>query len=276
MILKWLKKLLSFQFFGKIIGSEIVSTVFYIGYLPEWSRHWSAFASIIFSIVLIHNIVGLDGDHLLMSYVLFLQAIYGFLLANIMVPIFRKVYPFSKNENVVIDSFIAQALFFSLSVPAIIHIGTHVDNITNHLCKVVFICNPFVLKIMFVFLTLLGPYFILRFFDIMEFWPTNKMFLYAEFSINRIIAGIIPVLYALVFLYIFAFLFFDLTVLQVIAFYKVVFYKFYLHSIFIFFILKKTFTIKNLYILCKKLGIISLMDHYGIINAKHYDIRYLG
>ena len=242
MTFRWLKTIFSFQFFGKMIGSALFSTVSY-------------------------------SD---ISYVLLLQAIYGFLLANIMVPIFRKTYIFSKNENIVIDSFIAQALFLGLSVPAIAHIAIHIDYMTNHLCQVVFICNPFALKMLFTILTLLGPYFILRFFDVMEFWPTNKMFLYAELSINRMIAGIIPVLYAVLFIYIFAFLFFDLTLVQVIQFYKVVFHNIYLHSIFVFLVLKKTFTAKNLYIICKKIGIIKAMDHYGLINAKHYDAQYLG
>jgi hypothetical protein len=276
MVWNWLKKIFSFQFFGKIVGSAPISTVGYIGYLPEWSRHWSAFASIIFSLVLIYNTAGFDGSHGAMSYYLLLQGIYGFLLANTMVPIFRKAYPFSKNENIVIDSFVAQALFLGLSVPAIVHIAIHVDAITSHLCQVVFICNPFVIKVLFTLLTLLGPYFVLRFFDIMEFWPTNKMFLYAELSINRILAGIIPVLYAVFFIYIFAFLFFDLTLFQVLQFYKAVFHNIYLHFLFVFAVLAKTFTMKNLYLLCKKLGIIHVMDHYGLINMKHYDMKYLG
>ncbi len=273
---KWLKKIFSFQFFGTIVGSAPISTVFYIGYLPEWGRHWSALFSVIFSIILIYNTCGFENSYLAMSYILLLQSIYGFLLANLMVPIFRKSHPFAKNESIVIDSFIAQSFFFAMSVPAIVHIASIIDGITSHLCQVVFICNPFVLKVLFTILTLLGPYFILRFFDVMEFWPTSRMFLYTELSINRIIAGIIPALYSLLFLYLFAFLFFDLTLVQVLDFYKVVFHHTYTHLMLIFLVLKKTFTFKNLYILCKKIGIIGAMDHYGLINAKHYDMKYLG
>ncbi len=271
-----LKKIFSFEFFGKIVGSAPITTVLYIGYLPEWGRHWSAFASIIFSIILIYNTCGFEGSYIDMSYILMLQFIYGFFIANIMVPIFRKTHPFSKNENIVVDAFVAQSLLLSLTVPAIVYVNIGINSFASKMCSLFFNCPEFTTKFFIVFFTLLGPYFILRFFDLMEFWPTNRMFLYAELSINRIIAGIIPAIYAIVFIYIVAFLFFDLTLVSVIDFYGVIFSKTAIHLFLIYLVFKKIFTTKNLYILCKKIGIIKALDYYGLINAEHYDMKYLG
>lgn len=275
MSFEWLKKIFSFQFFGMIVGSAPISTVFYIGYLPEWSRHWSAFSAVIFSLIVLYNSCGFDASYYDMSYVLFLEFLYGFLLANLMVPIFRKAYQFSKNDNIVVDAFLAQVLLLAMCVPAIVHINIHVLDAVAFLCKMFFTCNAFFTKFFITVLTLLSPYFILRFFDIMEFWPTNKMFLYSELSFNRIIAGLIPVIYAVIFIYVTAFLFFDLTLVEVINFYKVVFSRVCKHIVLVLALLRNTITVKNFYILCKKLGLVGLLDSYGLINMKHYDIKYL-
>jgi hypothetical protein len=243
--------------------------------LPEWSRHWSAFLSVIISLIIIYNFSDQKFSEIDVSYILLLEFLYIYLLANIMVPIFRKVYKFSRVENIVIDAFLAQILVLAMCVPAIFYINNGVNSFMFGVCKSFLTCSPFIFELLVLFVTLVIPYFILRFFDILEFWPTNQMLLYAELSFNRIIAGIIPALYSIIFIYLVSFLFFDLTLVQVIDFYAIVFKKTYLHYLGVFILLGKFLNWQNFYILMRKVGIISLLDKYGFINMKHYDIKYL-
>ena len=270
-----LKKIFSLETFGKLLGSNLIATVFFIGYLPEWSRHWSAFLSVIISLIIVYNVSEEQFNEIDISYILLLEFIYIYLLANLMVPIFRKVYKFSKTENITIDAFLAQILVLGMCVPAIFYINKGVILFMSNVCRSFLNCSSFVFEFLVLFVTLIVPYFILRFFDILEFWPTNQMFLYAELSFNRIIAGIIPALYAIIFIYLASFLFFDLTLVKVIDFYSIVFKKIYLHSIFVFFIINKVFNWKAFYVFMKKIGVISFLDKLGLINIKHYDIKYL-
>ena len=260
-----LKKIFSLETFGKLLGSNLIATVFFIGYLPEWSRHWSAFLSVIISLIIVYNVSEEQFNEIDISYILLLEFIYIYLL----------VYKFSKTENITIDAFLAQILVLGMCVPAIFYINKGVILFMSNVCRSFLNCSSFVFEFLVLFVTLIVPYFILRFFDILEFWPTNQMFLYAELSFNRIIAGIIPALYAIIFIYLASFLFFDLTLVKVIDFYSIVFKKIYLHSIFVFFIINKVFNWKAFYVFMKKIGVISFLDKLGLINIKHYDIKYL-
>lgn len=274
-IWKSIKDFFSAKTIGRLIGSNIFATSFFLGYLPEWSRHWSAFLSILVSIVLLYNIVSIPLQQLDLAYALMLEFVYSFLVANFMVPIFRKTFPLAKIDNVTIDAFIAQVLVLAMCVPAIFHINAYTVSFTRMVCTSFLNCTPFVFDIITLIVTLLGPYFVLRFFDKMEFWPTSKIFLYSESSFIRIFGGICPAFYSIVIIYLISFLLFDLTLMQVIEFYTIVFNKIYNHFIFVIIVISKTFSSKGFYLFLKKIGLIKLLDKYGFINMEYYDLKYL-
>jgi hypothetical protein len=271
---KTIKDIFSLETLGKLTGASVISTVCFIGYLPEWSRHWSAFVSVIISIILLYNSPTYPLTPIEMSYILMMEFCYLYLLANIMVPIYRKVYKFSKLENITIDAFLAQILVLGMCIPAIMYINKGSISFISDMCTQFFHCSKFVYEVTVLFVTLIIPYFILRFFDIMEFWPTGYMFLYAEWSFSRIIAGLFPAIYSIVFIYLLSFLFFDLTFEQVIEFYSTVFKMVYVHFAVVFGVIWAFFNWKTFYIVLKKLGIIGLLDKYGFINMNHYDMKY--
>ena len=272
---KKLRAFFSFQTLGRLSGSNIVATSFFLGYLPEWSRHWSAFFSIIFSIILLYNTVSIPLQEAEMAYILIIEFIYGFLIANIMTPIFRKAFPLAKLENVTIDAFLAQVLVLALCVPAIFYVNSAVIGSITKLCTSFLNCSNFIFDAIVIFVTLLSPYFILRFFDSMEFWPTSKMFLYAEMSFNRIFAGICPAIYSILAIYLISFLIFDLTLISVLEFYSVVFHKVYIHLLLMTAFLLKILNMKTIYIFFRKIGIIGLLDKYGFLSMAYYDSKYI-
>lgn len=261
--------------FLKIFGSKLFSTSLYLGYLPEWGRHWSAVLSILFSIILIYNSIGFEASYASISYILMLEFIYGFLLAIILVPLFRYIYSYDGLEVITIDSALAQILMLAMSIPAIIYINAGIINLMHQACNSFLYCTPLIFKISTLLLTLVGPYTLLRFFDILEFWPTSKILLHSQNSFFRIIAGLIPAIYSVITIYALCFLFFDLSLIEVINFYKYIFIKLYNHFIFVTLFILQFMNQKTLYIIFKKIGIIKLLDYYGLINMQHADLKYL-
>ena len=270
-----IKALLKPKNFLKIFFSKIFATNLYIGYLPEWNRHWTAFFAVIVSIIYIYNTVGFNASPSEIAYVMTLHFLYGLLLSFLMIPLFRFIYNPGDLEVITMDAYLAQILFFALSVPAIVYINIGIANFMIKMCTSFLYCNDTIFKVSTVFFTLLGPYFLLRFFDAMAFWPTANILLYAKNSFIRIFAGIVPpVIYSLLTIYIMSFLFFDLTLVEVISFYKAIFLKTYYHFTWVLLFLIKIISKRNLYILLSKIGVVKLLDSNGFINANHYNDLY--
>lgn len=274
-LFRTLKNFFTFKNFLKIFCSRIFSTSLYLGYLPEWGRHWSASLSILISIILVYNTIGFDASHIEISYILMIEFLYGFILAIALVPLFRYIYPHDGLEVVTIDASIAQIFMLGMSIPAILHINSTVINLMHISCNSFLYCTPLVFKISTLLLTLAVPYALLRAFDILEFWPTSKILLHSQNSFLRIIAGLIPAIYATITIYAFCFLFFDLTLTEVITFYQYIFIKIYNHIIFVMTFIGQFMSEKNLYIFFKNIGIIAFLDQYGWINMQHADLKYL-
>jgi hypothetical protein len=273
-ILNFFKKIFNLKNILKLLLVKPISTVLYIGYLPDWNRHWSAAFSILTSIIFILNIFGTSVSSTVIAYGMMLKFIYILCIAFFSVPIFKYVYKPENLDVITIDAFLAQILVFALSVPAIIHINIGINNLLIKACNSFLYCNEYIFSFTKLFLTLLGPYFVLRFFDIFEFWPTAYIFLYFKNSYIRLLAGLIPAIYASISIYLFCLLFFDLKFMDIIYFYKSVFILLWKHLVFISLFLVKIFYPKSIYIILKKIGIIKLLDKHGIINAEHYDIKY--
>lgn len=220
----------------KILGSRMFSSVFYLGFLPDWNRHWSAAFAVLTSVIFIFNFFGLNASPGIIAYSMALKFIYILIFAMIMIPLFRFVYKPQNLDVITIDAYLSQILVFALCVPAIVHIDAGITSLLIKACNSFLYCNKFIFSSSRIFLTLLGPYMILRFFDIFEFWPSGYMFLYLKNSYLRLIAGIIPAIYTSISIYLFCFLFFDLELSEVISFYKAIFlavyYTFYFYFLF--------------------------------------------
>lgn len=270
----WVKEIFALRNILKIFGSRVFSTVFYIGYLPDWNRHWTAFFSVIMSVVFIYNIAGFSAKPELIAYYMLLKFIYLSVFSWVLVPLFKYSYRPANLEIITIDAYLAQVLMFALSVPAILHINSGIISLMTRACNSFLYCSDLVFGFSSLFLTLLGPYLLLRFFDAMEFWPTANLFLYYKNNLIRLFAGLVPALYAIFTIYLFSLLFFDLEIGEIISFYRVVFKLTYFHLILAAAILLKFFKLQNLYILAKKIGVIGLLDRYGLINQNHYDLKF--
>jgi len=273
-ITDFLKNIFNPKTWLKFTGIRMFSTVFYIGYLPDWNRHWSAAFSVLISIIFIINITDNNFSPDIIAYYMILKFIYIFSISLFTIPLFRYVYKPENLEIITIDAFLAQILVFALSIPAIMHINIGINNMLVSACNSFLYCNKYIFIYSKVFLTLFGPYLVLRLFDILEFWPTAYMFLYFKNTYLRLIAGLIPAIYSIITIYLFCLLFFDLEFVEIIDFYKKTFLMIGKHFYILFFFLIKLFSFKSIYFFLKKIGVIFLLDKYGIINSEHYDIKY--
>jgi hypothetical protein len=190
------------------------------------------------------------------------------------IPLYRFVYKPQDLDVITIDAYLGQILVFALCIPAIVHIDAGITSLLIKACNSFLYCNKIIFSVSRTLLVLLVPFLLLRFFDILEFWPSGYMFLYFKNAYLRLIAGLIPAIYTSIALYLFSFLFFTLELSDVIVFYKAVFLAVYKHFIFVFFFILRIFSMKSIYIFFKKIGAVYLLDKYGLINSEHYDIKF--
>lgn len=205
------KKLLKFY------PSRIIATFMGFGYLPEWQKHWVALASIPINALIVYLVCGFDVRLSVMSAPLVILAITMFFVATISIWIFQKECK-DANDEIVIHHFISQTLVLAIAAPATLAIGFFIIKINSAMCAKYLYCPQWLYYTLTYVPIVMIPYAVLRLIDKLEPWPTSYLVLYHNNAISRVLQTFSNALYAILIIYLVAFMFTDLQPIQVVTF----------------------------------------------------------
>ncbi|MDX5462527.1 MAG: phosphatidylglycerophosphatase [Wolbachia endosymbiont of Tetragnatha montana] len=212
-----------FKFLGKALGkvfpAKTVSSFLGIGYLPGWQNYWSAF--FILLIVDVILILTYGGEYLLykmsssgivVAAIFTKLAIAMLIIQLIGIFIFHSQDPSaSSGENIVIQIASGQVLTVALSIPAIMSIYYAVSKLYGSICKEMFQCPFWFNDFMHFFFFLMIPYAFFNIVEVIKPWPISSIHLSYNNAISITFEGIFHTFYAVILLYLTAFIFCDLT-----------------------------------------------------------------
>jgi phosphatidylglycerophosphatase A len=219
-----------FSVLGFIFPARLIATFFGIGYLPDWQHHWTAFFVIPLVGLIIHFTIGFSSTMIEIAYLMLLIAIIMFIIGVIAIFIFQKTV-FSENKyEVTIHVAFGQVLMIALSMPAIIQITSKIFVFNTFVCEKFMHCASWFFFSSTYFAGMLVPYFIFRLVDITKPWPSYWIERDYHNPISNMIEGLFNAIYATIFIYLLAFILFDLNVIQVMEFYEML-YQYVLYDI---------------------------------------------
>ncbi|MDR2831328.1 MAG: phosphatidylglycerophosphatase [Rickettsiales bacterium] len=212
-----------FEFLGKTLGkvfpAKTVSSFLGIGYLPSWQSHWSSF--LILLIVDVILILTYGGEYLLykmpnsgivVAATCTKLAIVMLVLQLIGIFIFHAQDPSANSgENIVIQMASGQVLTVALSMPAIISTYYTVSKLYGSICKQILQCPYWFNDFMHFFFFLMIPYIFFNVVEVIKPWPISSIQLSYNNAISITFEGIFHTFYAVILLYLTAFIFCDLT-----------------------------------------------------------------
>lgn len=225
----------SLRLIGKIVGkvfpAKVISTFFGMGYLPVWQEHWSSFLALIMSYILLYL---LHGSYLLLydiSNIALIIAIFFlklsiafFIVQTIAIFIFQINNPgANSNENIVVHIVLAQLLVIALTMPAILAIFYSVADLYDQICKKMFTCPKWINSFTYFFIFFMIPYLFFNIIVMIKPWPIVTIQLNYNNVLSITAEGAIYILYAVIFIYLVACVFFDLTIHDAHVFNRYVF-----------------------------------------------------
>lgn len=214
----------SLRLIGKIVGkvfpAKIISTFFGMGYLPIWQEHWASFLALVMSYILLYLLHG----SLLLSYgtagialvvaIFFLKlSIAFFIIQTIAIFIFQINDPgANSNENIVVHIVLAQLLVVALTMPAILAIFHGMAGLYDQICKKMFICPKWINSFTYFFIFFMIPYLFFNIVVMIKPWPIITIQLNYNNVLSITAEGAVYVFYTIIFIYLVACIFFDLTI----------------------------------------------------------------
>ncbi|OWZ25714.1 phosphatidylglycerophosphatase [Wolbachia endosymbiont of Wuchereria bancrofti] len=203
---------------GKIFPAKTVSSFLGIGYLPGWQNYWSSF--LILLVADITLILTYGGDFILykmpssgivVAAIFMKLAVVMLILQLVGISIFHAQDPSaSSDENIVIQIASGQVLTVALSMPAIMSIYYTVSNLYGNVCKQILQCPFWFNDFMHLFFFFIIPYIFFNFVEVIKPWPISSIQLSYNNAISITFEGIFHTFYAVILLYLTAFIFCDL------------------------------------------------------------------
>lgn len=208
---------------ASIIPSRVLATFFWIGYLPEWQNHWTAFFTIPLVLLVLYFSVGFSVYAVVWAQVLLLLSLFILLVGLVGIYLFQKTV-FSENRyEVTVHVAFGQCLMLALSVPAINQTLIQVFSFDSFVCAHFLNCADWFLKYSTYFVTGLVPYFIYRLVDIIKPWPSYWIERDYHNALSNMLEGFFNAVYASMIFYMLNFMLFNLLLIDVVEFYKQVF-----------------------------------------------------
>ena len=212
---------------------RLLSTCFGIGNFPEWQAHWGAFIALPIAAVAAYNLVGESVSISEISAQLFLLSLMFLIVAVIAISTLHRVDS-KANDEIVIHIMVGQLMIIALSGPSIWNAVIAVAKFNNILCTSFLWCAPWFYKFITYFPALLFPYFVHRFYDIMQVWPIGYLNLHYNNAFSKVFEMSFSVLYSVFTINIISLMLSGLTLQQLVLFYKYIFL--YVHEKFMFLI----------------------------------------
>lgn len=129
----------------------------------------------------------------------------------------------SSDENIVIQIASGQVLTVALSMPSIMSIYHTISKFYGSICKQILQCPFWFNDLMHLFFFFIIPYVFFNVVEVIKPWPISTIQLSYNNAISITFEGIFHTLYAVILLYLVAFVFCDLTMHDAIALNKSIF-----------------------------------------------------
>lgn len=204
---------------GKIFPAKIVSSFLGIGYLPGWQNYWSSFLILFVTDIILVLIYGGDfvlyrmpNSGIVVAAIFAKLAIIMLVLQLVGISIFHIQDPSANSgENIVIQIASGQVLTVALSMPAIMSIYHTVSKFYGSICKGILQCPFWFNDFMHLFFFFIVPYAFFYIVEVVKPWPISSIQLSYNNAISITFEGIFHTFYAVILLYLTAFIFCDLT-----------------------------------------------------------------
>lgn len=211
---------------GKVFPSKTISSFLGVGYLPSWQSYWSAFLAL-FTVDMIliltygsrYLLYATPSSGMVVAAILMKIAV-GMLGVQIIAILILHAQDPSANsgESIVIQIASGQILTVACSMPAIISIYYCISKFYGDICKQILQCPIWFNDFMhFVFLLMI-PYIFFNIIEVIKPWPISSIQLGYNNAISITLEGIVQTFYAIILLYLTAFIFCELTISSAIAF----------------------------------------------------------
>ncbi|MGL9758033.1 MAG: phosphatidylglycerophosphatase [Wolbachia sp.] len=224
-----------FQFLGKVLGkifpAKIVSSFLGIGYLPGWQNYWSSCLILLITDIIL--ILAYGGDFILykmpnsgivVATIFTKLAIVMLVLQLVGISIFHTQDPSaSSDENIVIQIASGQVMTVAFSMPAIMSIYYTVSKFYLSICKAILQCPFWFNDLMHLFFFFVIPYLFFNVVEVIKPWPISTIQLSYNNAISITFEGIFHTFYAVILLYLTAFMFCNLTMHDAIVLNKSIF-----------------------------------------------------
>ncbi|WCR57580.1 phosphatidylglycerophosphatase [Wolbachia endosymbiont of Ctenocephalides felis wCfeJ] len=210
---------------GKIFPAKTVSSFLGVGYLPSWQNHWSSFLILLITNITLVLVYGIDFvlykmpySGIIMAAVFAKLAIVMLVLQLVGISIFHVQDPSANSgENIVIQIASGQVLTIALSMPAIMSIYYAISRLYGSICKEILQCPFWFNDFMHLFFFFIIPYAFFNVVEVIKPWPISIIQLGYNNAISITLEGIFYTFYAVILLYLTAFIFCDLTMHDAIA-----------------------------------------------------------
>ncbi|MGL9758626.1 MAG: phosphatidylglycerophosphatase [Wolbachia sp.] len=212
-----------FEFLGKVLGkifpAKIVSSFLGIGYLPGWQSYWSSFLILFITDIILMLTCGGDfilykmpNSGIVVAAIFTKLAIVMLVVQLVGISIFHVQDPSANSgENIVIQAASGQVLTVALSMPAIMSIYYTVSKFYGSICKQILQCPFWFNDLMHLFFFFIIPYVFFNIVEVIKPWPISTIQLGYNNAISITFEGIFHTFYAVILLYLTAFIFCDLT-----------------------------------------------------------------
>ncbi|QOD38558.1 phosphatidylglycerophosphatase [Candidatus Wolbachia massiliensis] len=215
-----LEKILS-----KVFPAKTISSFLGIGYLPSWQSYWSSFLILFVNDVILVLAYGNDfvlyrmpNSGVVVAAIFAKLAIVMLILQLVGISIFHTQDPAANSsENIVIQIATGQVLTVALSMPAIMSIYYTASRLYGNVCKHILQCPFWFNDFMHLFFFFIIPYTFFNVVEVIKPWPISSIQLSYNNAISITLEGIFHTVYAVILLYLTAFIFCDLTMHDAIA-----------------------------------------------------------
>ncbi|WP_341808920.1 phosphatidylglycerophosphatase [Wolbachia endosymbiont (group E) of Neria commutata] len=204
---------------GKVFPAKTVSSFLGVGYLPGWQNYWASFFILfIVDIILLLTYGGeyllykMPGSGIVVATIFAKLAVAMLVIQVIGIFIFHAQDPSANSgENIVIHLASGQVMTVALSMPAIMAIYNTVSKLYGGICRQILQCPFWFNDFMHCFFFLMIPYVFFNFVEAIKPWPIGTIQLGYNNAISITFEGIFHTFYAVILLYLTAFIFCDLT-----------------------------------------------------------------
>ncbi len=204
---------------GIVFPAKVISSFLGVGYLPNWQNYWSSFLILLITDIILVLVYGINFILYKMPYsAIIIAAIFAKLaicisvLQLVGISIFHIQNPSANSsENIVIQIASGQVLTIAFSMPAIMSIYYAVSRLYGSICKEIFQCSSWFNNFVHLFFFFMIPYAFFNVVEVIKPWPISSIQLNYNNAISITFEGIFHTFYAVILLYLTAFIFCDLT-----------------------------------------------------------------